>query len=69
MFFYQINYENFAATWRGNAVARTRSVINDLVEQGKVKQYLKPYATRHTFITAHVNAGNLSSRDSCLGRQ
>jgi len=51
----QINWNIFGCSWRGSG--RHRSVIKDLVEQGKVKQYLKPYATRHTFITASVNFG------------
>ena len=31
--------------------------IEKLVEQGKLRQYLKPYATRHTFITLMIDAG------------
>ncbi len=51
----QIAWSNFTKTWRGGD--SNKSVINDLIEQGKVKQYLKPYATRHTFITHQINNG------------
>ncbi len=53
----QIDWTNFGKTWRGKESENRHSIVKRLVEQGKVKQYLKPYATRHTFITAHVNAG------------
>ncbi len=52
----QIYWSNFSKTWRGEG--EHRSVINDLIEQDKVKQYLKPYATRHTFITHQINKGH-----------
>ena len=51
----QVTWNNFTNSWRGNKLQKVRSIINDLVEQGKIKQYLKPYATRHTFITAYVD--------------
>lgn len=53
----QINWRNFTNTWRGDGTPKSKSIINELVQQGKVKQYLKPYATRHTFITHQINKG------------
>ncbi len=53
----QIDWNVFSDTWRGRPKHSSRAIIPDLVEQGKVKQYLKPYATRHTFITHQVNLG------------
>lgn len=53
----QINSYAFYKVWKGDEKNRNLSVINKLIEQGKVSQYLKPYATRHTFITIQVNAG------------
>jgi len=54
----QINHFAFFRTWRGGTSGKRRnSIIQELIEQGKVKQYLKPYSTRHTFITVQVNAG------------
>ncbi|MGE5657327.1 MAG: tyrosine-type recombinase/integrase [Actinomycetota bacterium] len=32
-------------------------LVTKLVDEGKIKQYLKPYATRHTFITLQAQAG------------
>lgn len=32
-------------------------VVKELVDQGKIPQYLKPYATRHTFITWAITYG------------
>ena len=34
-----------------------KRVVNGLVEQGKVEQYLKPYCLRHSFITRLVREG------------
>ncbi len=53
----QITWSIFARTWRGASSSRVKSVIERLVEENKIRQYLKPYATRHTFITAQVDAG------------
>ncbi len=53
----KINWGSFANAWRGDEQYRKKSVVDDLVKQGKIKQYLKPYATRHTFITHQVNKG------------
>ncbi len=56
----QINWSSFADTWRGGKAGEVKSIINNLIEQGKVKQYLKPYATRHTFITHQIDNGCLA---------
>lgn len=53
----QIEWDSFTRTWRGDEKARSQSVIKNLIKQSKVQQYLKPYATRHTFITHQVNLG------------
>lgn len=53
----QIKWGVFSNVWRGREEERRKSVIKALIEQDKVKQYLKPYATRHTFITHQVNGG------------
>jgi integrase len=34
-----------------------KPVVNELVKQGKVNEYLKPYCLRHSFITRLVRAG------------
>jgi integrase len=51
-----INHVNFYHVWTGRNDRRD-SVIVDLMKQGKIKVYLKPYATRHTFITLQLKAG------------
>ncbi|AFZ13476.1 integrase family protein [Crinalium epipsammum PCC 9333] len=51
----QVAWLNFFRTWKG--AGGYKSMISELIEQGKVKQYLKPYATRHTFITYQINKG------------
>jgi len=53
----RINWRGFSRLWGGHPSNRVPSVIKRLVEQGKIKQYLKPYATRHTFITLQLQAG------------
>ena len=47
---------NFYPAWTGPPDGRD-GVIADLMKQGKIKTYLKPYATRHTFITLQLKAG------------
>lgn len=42
-------------TWRGKESERLPGVIPTLIKQGKVKEYLRLYATRHTFISHQVN--------------
>lgn len=42
-------------TWRGSKIHRAPGIIPKLIAQGKVSQYLKLYATRHTFISHQVN--------------
>lgn len=41
--------------WRGNEKTRYPGVISELIKQGKVSQYLKLYATRHTFVSHQIN--------------
>jgi len=51
-----INHRTFYSVWAG-ASDRSDGVIADLMKQGKIKIYLKPYATRHTFITLQLKSG------------
>lgn len=50
-----IDNTRLSQTWRGHSSTRCPGVINELITQGKVSQYLKLYATRHTFISHQVN--------------
>lgn len=50
-----ICHENLRITWSGYIKRNNKGTIPTLVEQGKVKEYLKLYATRHTFISIQVN--------------
>lgn len=50
-----IDIRQLGKTWRGNTSVKTPGVIPELITQGKVSQYLKLYATRHTFISHQVN--------------
>lgn len=52
----QINPKLFGRVWRGHSERGINSVIYKLIEQGKVRTYLKPSATRHTFVTHQVDA-------------
>lgn len=49
------NSARLAKVWRGDSHSGQPGVINELIAQGKVSQYLKLYATRHTFISHQVN--------------
>jgi integrase len=51
-----IDHQNFYYVWTGRPDGR-EGVIVDLMKQGKIKIYLKPYATRHTFITLQLKDG------------
>ena len=51
-----IIHQKFYHIWTGRADGRD-GVIANLMKQGKIKIYLKPYATRHTFITLQLKAG------------
>jgi hypothetical protein len=42
-------------TWRGKESERIPGVIPTLVKEGKVREYLRLYATQHTFISHQVN--------------
>lgn len=50
-----IHYKSLWQIWSGNPSTGNPGVIPTLVKEGKVKQYLKLYATRHTFISHQVN--------------
>lgn len=50
-----INAMKLHETWKGRNSSNCPGVIRQLIEQGKVSQYLKLYATRHTFISHQVN--------------
>jgi integrase len=52
-----INRLIFWKVWAGRKDRRRKGVIEDLMKQGKIKTYLKPYATRHSFITWQLKAG------------
>lgn len=41
--------------WHGSKSNGQPGIIHELIAQGKVSQYLKLYATRHTFISHQVN--------------
>jgi integrase len=51
-----IEYCNFYSVWAGRKNG-SKGVVGNLMEQGKIKTYLKPYATRHSFITWQLKAG------------
>lgn len=51
-----IKHDSFYRTWAGQKNART-GIVETLIKEGKVKTYLKPYATRHSFITWQLKAG------------
>ncbi|AFZ22332.1 tyrosine-type recombinase/integrase [Allocoleopsis franciscana] len=46
LYFVWVGYENKSA-----------GIVETLIKEGKVKTYLKPYATRHSFITWQLKAG------------
>lgn len=50
-----IDANKLGEIWRGKESERLPGVIPTLVKQGKVKEYLRLYATRHTFISHQVN--------------
>jgi integrase len=51
-----ISYESFQGAWTGEGTKKD-TVILSLIKQGKLKTYLKPYSTRHSFITWQLKAG------------
>jgi integrase len=54
-----LNQLNFHGIWAGNnsPTRRRYGVLEELISEGKVRFYLKPYATRHSFITWQLKAG------------
>jgi integrase len=51
-----INSRSFYRAWAGTSTSRP-GIIETLIKEGKVKTYLKLYATRHSFITWQLKAG------------
>jgi len=49
-------HDSFYSLWAGRGGSRS-GIIEALIKEGKVKTYLKPYATRHSFITWQLKAG------------
>ncbi|MBN3944106.1 hypothetical protein [Nostoc sp. NMS9] len=50
-----INSDTFGHSWRGRSTGSPiKGIIPTLIEQGKLSKYIKPYNTRHTFITHAV---------------
>jgi integrase len=54
-----LNQLNFHGIWAGisSSTRRKYGVIEELISEGKVRFYLKPYASRHSFITWQLKAG------------
>ena len=54
-----INFATFQQLWVGKIDRKKRvvGILPTLIKQGKVSQYLTPYATRHTYINAQLDAG------------
>lgn len=50
-----LEIRSLGTVWRGSKADGNMGVIPRLITQGKVKQYLKLYATRHTFISHQIN--------------
>jgi integrase len=59
-----LGYGPFYQAWAGQK--RRKGLIARLIEQGKVKTYLKPYATRHSFITWQLKAGQTPANVAAL---
>ena len=54
-----ISWQKFVNSWTGwhNECRKTNGVLEVLAREGKIRFYLKPYATRHSFITWQLKAG------------
>lgn len=52
-----INFVSLQKFWAGSQSQNKPSLIAELIIQGKLKHYLSPYATRHTFINLQLLAG------------
>ena len=54
-----INWHSFRGCWAGvhDGINEMNGVIEELAREKKVRFYLKPYATRHSFITWQLKAG------------
>ena len=51
-----VKMHSLGGLWRGRPMHRS-PVLGELIEEGKVRKYLKPYATRHTYINQQIRAG------------
>jgi integrase len=51
-----INFSLLRTVWSGSKSKNVSSLIARLIKEGKVRQYLKPYAARHTFITLQLQS-------------
>lgn len=52
-----INLSSFTVAWRGRDKGldiEQKGIIQELIDQKKIDKYLRPYNTRHTFITHAV---------------
>lgn len=50
-----VDANKLGEVWRGKESEGLPGVISTLIKEGKVKEYLRLYATRHTFISHQVN--------------
>lgn len=54
-----IAHGHFSRSWRGgnNGKKKYKGIVKELANEGKITDYLKPYATRHTYISLSAQAG------------
>ena len=52
-----INFGVFHTFWAGNENKGQPGVLPTLIKAGKIRQYLQPYRTRHTYINIQLLAG------------
>jgi integrase len=57
-----ISCTEFDMMWGGSSSRSRRypGIVIQLVNERKIRSYLNPYATRHTFITLQIHVGNIS---------
>jgi integrase len=49
-----IRIDALGNVWRGQPSQNRKGIIPELIKQGKLRKYLSPYNTRHTFVTHQV---------------
>jgi integrase len=54
-----VNMQRISTIW-GTGYRNRPGIVVQLANEGKIKQYLKFYATRHTFITLQIRIGGVS---------